>query len=47
MEYDPLVEREKLASEYLFLKQMIELVMEITKIFVERALFCPKYAASE
>ena len=47
MKYVPLVERMRLEDVYLPLKQMIELVMNISKKFTERALFCPEYVASE
>lgn len=47
IKYVPLVESERVAEEYLSLKQMIDSVMEIIKIFPEIALLCPKYAASE
>ena len=40
--YVPLVEREKLVQGYLNLRQGTEIVIEITKVFTERALFCPK-----
>ena len=43
----PLVERERLDQEYLDLRQTIESVTEITKMFIERALFCLEFAASE
>lgn len=46
-EYVPLVEQEQLAHEYLSLKQMIELVTEITKIFMERSLFYLENATPE
>ena len=45
--YVPLVERERLAQEYLDLRQGTESVMEITKMFMERAIFCPEFSASE
>lgn len=44
--YVPLVERERLAYKYLDLRQGTESVIEITKIFTERAMFYPKFAAS-
>ena len=43
----PLVERERLAQKYLDLRQGSEMVTEITKMFMERGMFCPKFAASE
>lgn len=48
-EYIPFVERKRLAQEYmsLSLKQMTELVTDITKMFIKRALFRPEYASSE
>ena len=46
-EYVPLVERERLAQEFLSLKQTTELVIKITKMFTERALYCLEYASSE
>ena len=39
--YVSLVERERLAQEYLELRQGTESVMEITKMFKERDMFCP------
>ena len=45
--YDPLVERERLTQEYMDLMQMTESVMKITKMFTKRALFVPKFAASD
>lgn len=41
VEYVPPVERKRLDQEYLSLKQTTESVTEITKMFIERALFCP------
>ena len=46
-EYVPIVERERLAHEYLSLKQTKELVTEINKMFHERSFFCPEYASLE
>lgn len=46
-EYVPLVEKERLSLEYLSLKQKTETVTMITRMFHERALFCPEYASSE
>ena len=40
----PLVERGRLANEYFSLRQRTESVMDITKMFTERALFCPDYS---
>ena len=45
--YIPLVERERLAQEYSNLRQGTESVMEITKMFTERAMFCLEFAASK
>ena len=45
--YVPLVERERLAQEYLDLGHRTETVTEITKMFTERDLFCPEFAASD
>ena len=42
MRYLPLVERERLAQEYLDMREGIESVTEITKMFTKRALFCAK-----
>ncbi|KAI3701002.1 hypothetical protein L2E82_45643 [Cichorium intybus] len=46
-EYVPQIKMERLAQEYLNLTQTTETVAEITKKFNERALFFPKYAATE
>lgn len=43
----PLVVRERLTQEYLSLRQTMESVMQITKKFTKRALFCHKYASSK
>lgn len=45
--YVPLVTRDRLTHEYLSLKLTIESVMEIIKMFTERALFFLEYAASK
>lgn len=45
--YVSLVEMERLAQEYLLLKQTTKSVTEIIKIFTKRALFCPVYAAKD
>ena len=42
--YVPLVKREMLAHEYLDLRRG---TTEITKMFTERDMFCPKFAAFE
>lgn len=46
-EYMPLVVRERLTQEYLSLRQTMESVMQITKKFTKRALFCQEYASSK
>ena len=45
--YVPLVERESLDQEYLDLRQGTESVMEINKMFTDRAMFCPEFFASK
>ena len=47
MEYVPLVEKERIVQEYLALRQTTESVIEITKIFTKRALFCLECFALE
>lgn len=47
MEYVPLVEKERQAHEFFSVKQITEMVMEITKKFMERALFCPECESSK
>ena len=47
MRYVPLVEKGRLAQEYLDLRKGSESVTEITKMFTKRDLFCPEFAASE
>ena len=42
-EYVPPVERERLAHEFLSLRQKTESVTVITRMFHERALFCPEH----
>ena len=42
-----LVERERLAQEYLDLRQGTETVMEITKTFTEISIFCLEFATSK
>ena len=42
-----MVERKRLAHEYLSLKKTTKLVTEIAEIFIKRALFCHEYAALE
>lgn len=46
-DYVPPVERERFAQQYLSLKKTTESVTEITKMFIERDLFCLEYASSE
>ena len=45
--YVPRVERERLAQEFLELKQDSESVTEITRMFTERAMFCPEFASEQ
>ncbi|CAH1445284.1 unnamed protein product [Lactuca virosa] len=45
--YIPRVERERLAQEFLSLRQDGESVTEITRMFAERAMFCPKFASEQ
>lgn len=45
-DYVPLMEIERLAQKYLSLRQPIETMIEITKMFHERSLFCLEYASS-
>lgn len=45
--YVPLVVREILTREYLSLKQTRIFLIDITKMFTERALFFLEYASSE
>ena len=45
--YVPLVEHERLAQEYMDLRQRTESMTEITKMFTERAMFYPEFTASE
>ena len=46
-EYVPQVERERLAQEFLTLKQGTESVTAITRMFHERAMFCPEHVSTE
>ncbi|XP_052621371.1 uncharacterized protein LOC122195016 [Lactuca sativa] len=46
-EYVPQVERERLAQEFLTLKQGTESVTTITRMFHERAMFCPEHVSTE
>ena len=41
------LERERLAQEYLDLRQGSKSVMKITKMSTERAMFCPDFVASK
>ena len=43
----PRDERERLAQEFLELKQDSESVTEITRMFIERAMFCPEFASEQ
>lgn len=43
----PLVERGRLSNGHILLKKSKKLVMEITNMFTEGALFCHKYATVE
>ena len=45
-EYVPPVERERLAHEFLSLKQKKESVTEIMRMFHERAMLCPEHVSS-
>ena len=45
--YVPRVERERLAQEFLELKQGSESVTESTGMFIERAMFCPEFASEQ
>ena len=40
-------ERERLAQEYLDLRQGTKTAKKIIKMFIERVLFCPEFAASK
>ena len=42
-----MVERERLTQEFLDLRQDGEIVVEITRMFTERAMFCPKFASDQ
>ena len=46
-EYVPQVESERLAQEFLTLKQGTELVTAITRMFHERAMFCSQHVSTE
>ena len=45
--YVPRDEREGLAREFLELKQDSESVIEITRMFIERVMFCPEFASEQ
>ena len=45
--YVPRDERERLAREFLELKQDLESVTESTGMFIERAMFCPEFASEQ
>ena len=45
--YVPRVEQERLAQEFLELRQDSESVMEITRMFTEKAMFFPKFALEQ
>ena len=45
--YVPRVERERLSQEFLKLEQDSDSVTEITKMFTERAMFCPEFASEQ
>ena len=45
--YIPWVERERLAQEFLSLRQDGESVTKITRMFTERAMFCPEFASEQ
>ena len=45
--YIPRVKRERLSQEFLDLRQVTESVTEITYMFTERAMFCPKFASEQ
>ena len=45
--YVPRDEKERLAREFLELKQDLESVSEITGMFIERAMFCPEFASGQ
>ena len=45
--YVPLVDRDRLAQEYLDLRQGNKSVTEITKMYIEKAMFFTNFGASE
>ena len=45
--YIPRVEWERLAQEFLDLRQDGETVMEIIRMFTKRSMFCPKFASEQ
>ena len=46
-EYVPPIERERLAQEFLSIKQGTESMTVIPRMFHERALFCPEHVSSK
>ncbi|KAJ9564890.1 hypothetical protein OSB04_000856 [Centaurea solstitialis] len=46
-EFSPRVEKERITTEFLNLKQTTEMVNEITAQFLEKSLFCPDHVGSE
>ena len=45
--YVPLMERERLAQEYLLLRQTTKTVTEITRMFHDSSMFCLEYASTK
>lgn len=45
--YVPMVKSERLVHEYLDLRQETNSVMEVRKMFMERAIFCPEFVDSD
>ena len=45
--YVPRDERERFSREFLELKQDSESVTKITRMFIERAMFCPEFASEQ
>ena len=45
--YIPQVEREQLAQEFMSFRQDGESIMEITRMFTERAMFFPEFASEQ
>lgn len=46
-DFVPAVERERLAQEFLSLKHKTKMMIEITRMFHERTLFCPEQVSME